>query len=259
MLSRARLTLAEPSFPPLLDGRVVIKGDDPLKLAIAGATAGELGAGDALWLQDIAQADIAIVLEPDVPLAKAIQMLPLAVAAAGDTLAVLTPPQVGVQFRWPATLLVNGASAGQCTLAAPADCSVSQVPDWLVVNFSLRLAFDEAVEPGTTPGVTSLVEEGGEELTTVDVLESYARHFLSLLDTWTNDGFLDVSDNWAGRLEGINETADLTHPTGIISGRPLGLDEDGNLLVKPSDGGNTIALALIECVDRAPAPAASTS
>jgi BirA family biotin operon repressor/biotin-[acetyl-CoA-carboxylase] ligase len=253
------LTLAEPSFPPLLDGRVVIKGDNPRELAIAGAQSGELGAGDTLWLQDTTQIEIAIVLEPDDPLSKSIQMLPLAVAAAGDTLAVLTPPQVGMQFRWPATLLLNGASAGNCTLTAPADCEAESVPDWMVVNFSLRFMFDETIEPGTTPGITSLVEEGGEELSTIDVLESYSRHFLSLLDTWTNDGFGDVSQNWAGRIEDINESAKLAHPTGTISGRPLGLDEDGNMLAKPDTGVNTIALSLIDCIERADAAASSAA
>ena len=249
------MTLAEPSFPPLLNGRVVIKGDNPRALAIAGAQSGELGAGDTLWLQDTTQIEIAIVLEPDDPLSKSIQMLPLAIAAAGDTLAVLTPPQVGLQFRWPTTLLLNGASAGNCTLTVPADCKPNDVPAWMVVNFSLRFIFDETTEPGTTPGITSLVEEGGEELSTTDVLESYSRHFLSQLDTWTNDGFGDVSQQWAGRIEGINETAEIAHPTGTITARPLGLDEDGNLLAKPETGGNTIALPLIDCIERASAAA----
>ena len=107
------MTLAEPTFPPLLNGRLVVKGDSPGDLAIAGAQRGELGAGDTLWLQDTNQAELAIVLEPDDPLTRSAQMLPLAVAAAGDSLAALTPPQVGVQFRWPGTLLLNGASGRQ--------------------------------------------------------------------------------------------------------------------------------------------------
>jgi BirA family biotin operon repressor/biotin-[acetyl-CoA-carboxylase] ligase len=245
------LTLAEPTFPPLLDGRVVIKGDSPTALAIAGAQSGELGAGDTLWLQDLAQVDVAIVLEPEDPLAKSIQMLPLAVAAAGDCLSSLTPPQVGLQFRWPATLLLNGASAGTCTLTAPGDCQASDVPAWMVLNFSLRFSFDETFEPGSTPGITSLVEEGGEELSTVDVLESFSRHFLSLLDTWSNDGFKDIAESWSGRIEGLNETVEIQHPTGTISGQAFGLDEGGNLLVKPHPDGATIGLPLMDCVARA--------
>jgi biotin-(acetyl-CoA carboxylase) ligase len=245
------LTFLEPTFPPLLDGRIVVRGDSPLALAIAGADAGELGAGDALWLQDTAQVELAIVLEPDDPLEKAAQMMPLAVAAAGDCLAALTPPQVGVHFRWPGTLLLNGAAAGTCSLTVPADCGLREVPKWMVLNFSLRFAFDETAEPGTTPGITSLAEEGGEELTTVDVIESYSRHFLSLLDTWSNDGFADIAQNWGGRTEGLEEATRISHPTGALTARVLGLDEDGNLLVRPADGGDTVALALIDCITRA--------
>lgn len=248
------MTLAEPSFPPLLNGRVVIKGDSPTALAVAGAQAGELGAGDALWLQDTGTAELAIVLEPDDPLRRAAQMLPLALAAAGDSLATLCPPQVGIHFRWPATFLLNGGAAGGCRLIVPDTCSTSDVPAWMVIGFTLRFAGDAAAEPGTTPGVTTLVEEGGEELSTVDVIESFARHFLSLLDTWMNDGFADAAENWSARAEGADEDVDIVHSGGTVSGRVLGLDEDGNLLVKAADGGQTVALSLLECLERAPGP-----
>ena len=245
------MTLAEPTFPPLLNGRVVVKGDSPRDLAITGAERGELGAGDTLWLQDTEQVELAIVLEPDDPLARAAQMLPLAVATAGDALAALTPPQVGVHCRWPGTLLLNGAAAGACTLTIPPDCQATGTPTWMVLGFTLRFAFDESHEPGTMPGITSLVEEGGEELTTIDVLDVFSRHFLSHLDTWMNDGFADTVQNWSGRLEGRSETVEVPHPGGTVNGRVLGLDEDGNLLVKGADGA-TIALALMQCLDRAP-------
>jgi biotin-(acetyl-CoA carboxylase) ligase len=267
------LTLTEPSFPPLLEGRAVINGDNPRALAVGGASVGTLGAGDTLWLQDTTRVELAIVLEPDDPLSKAAQMLPLAVAAAGDCLGTMLPPQVGVQFRWPGKLLLNGAEVGECTLTAPANCKASEVPEWLVVNLSLRFAFDESYEPGTTPGITSLVEEGIEELTTADVIESYSRHFLSLLDTWTNDGFADVCENWGGRAEGVSEPAIIHHPDGSLKARVLALDEDGNLIVRPEANDQTndqsrdqsriqsIALPLLACISHAgtDTPPASTS
>ena len=114
---------------------------------------------------------------------------------------------------------------------------------------------EEGHEPGTMPGITSLVEEGGEELTTINVLDTFSRHFLSLLDTWMNDGFADAVQNWSGRVEGRSETVDVPHPTGAMSGRVLGLDEDGNLLVKCDDGA-TAALALLDCLTPASPPEA---
>lgn len=246
------MTFLEPTFPPLLNGRAVIKGSSPHRLAIAGAKSGELGAGDTLWLQDSARIEIAIILEPDHTLVQSAQMLPLGVAAAGDSLAALTPPQVAVHFRWPGTILLNGASAGECSLTVSEGCTPDEIPSWMVLNFSLRFAFEETAEPGTTPGVTALAEEGGEELTTTDVIESYSRHFLSLLDTWSNDGFADVAENWRGRAEGTDEAIEIHHPSGLINARVLGLDEDGNLLVKPQAVGSTISLPLTDCLTREP-------
>ncbi len=255
MSSRARLTWIEPSFPPLLSGRCVVKGDHPLQAAVEGAAAGQLGAGDTLWLQDDALVSLAIVLEPEVAMRKAAQMLPVAVVAAGDCIGALTPPQVAVHFRWPATLLVNGAVAGDCHLVAP-DLGPEHLADWLVLGVTMRLAFapdpgdGDGPEPGATPGITALAEEGCEDLTTGDVLESYSRHFLSWLDTWQSEGFGEVSDNWIGRAEHADAIGELHHPTGSLAARVLTMDEDGSLIVKPEQG-DARALALIECVEHA--------
>lgn len=234
-------------------GRAVIQDEDPTALAITGAQRGQLGAGDALWLQDETRVKLAIVLEPDDPLTKAAQMLPLGIAAAGDCLATLTPPQVAVNYRWPATLLLNGADTGHCSLIAPAALGAepAAVPPWMVLSLNLLFAFDDRSEPGTSPGITALTEEGIADLTTIDVIESFTRHFLSQLDTWTNDGFSEVVSNWAGRLESVREAQMIAYPGGALEGQPLGLDEDGNLLVRPATGGDTIALSLIDYIELA--------
>ena len=149
----------------------MIEGQSALAGAVAGAQDHSLGAGDVLWDDNPARVELAIVLEPEVPRVDAAQMLPLAMAAAGDCIGVLSPPQVGVMFRWPGGLLVNGALAGRVTLISD-DCNGDAIPEWMVVGLNVRLRHDgDDVEPGHHRDITSLAEEGCDELTNVQLIE----------------------------------------------------------------------------------------
>lgn len=207
----------------------MVPGQPVPEQAVEGARTGALGAGDVLWDEDATHAHLAIVLEPDVSLVKAAQMLPLAVAAAGDCIGALAPPQVGVSYRWPATILVNGAPVGELTLAAPRG-PADAVPEWIVVAMSLRLRLTGTTEPGEQPDATALAEEGCEELTALDLLGSYARHFMTWLNIWQDDGFRPINLSWTERVEGRQQPVRLPDTTEDVT--VTGMDEDGNLLVK---------------------------
>lgn len=227
--------LPEPDLPPVLAGRRVVHGTRPLEAAVAGASAGSLGAGDALWNCDETTLELAIVLEPDVPIRQAAQMLPLALVAAGDCIGALAPPQVGVMFRWPGTILVNGAPIGDIEVVA---CSKmdDEVPHWLVVGLSVRMRFVAAAgaEPGHTPDQTAFAEEGGEDISPTDLIASYSRHFLTWLHVWQDEGFAPVHRAWMERAYG-RDGAFLPegHDTPVSV---IGMDEHGDLIARDSDG-----------------------
>ncbi len=243
------IALHEPEFPPLLSGRRVLEGQAVREAAIAGVRGHELGAGDVLWADDPSRVELAIVLEPEVALATAIQMLPLTMCAVGDCIGVLAPPQVGVMFRWPGTLLVNGAAAGEVALDV-VDCGEREIPEWMVVAIALRFRHAPgAAEPGHIGAdITALAEEGCEELTPAQLIESTARHFLTWLNIWQDDGFRAVHQSWLERVEGRDEIVAVAGRSSLIYNvSVLGLDEDGNLLVRDGDGPVT-ALALRDAV-----------
>lgn len=229
--------LPDPVFPPLLAGHAVKAPQRPFDYACHQAGRGTLGAGDFVWGRNTRRVECAVILEPEVPLQVALQMNALAQVAVVDCLGALLPPAVAVHLRWPGTILVNGATAGEVRLGAPTT-DPGAVPDWLVVGLDLRLVHDDPDrEPGEMPGVTSLAEEGGGDLTRTDVLQSFAAHFLTWVNIWQDDGFRPVHDSWMARAEGdgsdpmlveYNETQQLV--------RPLGLDEEGGLIIRPEDG-----------------------
>lgn len=221
--------LAEPELPPLLKGRRNLPGASALASAVEGASSHQLGAGDVIWADDPTTASFAVVLEPEVPLNKAIQVLPLTMSAIGDCIGVLTPPQVGVTYHWPDQIRVNDAIAGNIALVS-ATTDPEEIPDWLVVAITVTVQFGpEAAEPGHDRHRTALVEEGCEGLTNIQFIESCSRHFLTWLNLWQDDGFRPVHQNWLERMAGQDTPISIPRAdTGAVTVK--GLDEDGGLL-----------------------------
>ena len=237
----------DPTFPPLLTGHGVSGGISPFKTACDRAREGKLGAGDVVWSRNTSYVDLAIILEPEVPLATALQMIPLAMVACGDCLGAVTPAQVGVTFHWPMSIRVNGGRLGGFRAAVGNNgIKPDDIPDWLVIALSLRLRHDvREPEPGHNPDITALEEEGCPKLTRSELIESYTRHFMTWLNNWQDDGFRPVHAAWLFRTDELNEEISVSIGDETYRGIFVGLDETGNLLLK-SDDGQTKSLFLIE-------------
>jgi len=242
----------EVDFPPLLTGHAVPATEPPMRAACEGAAAGRFGAGDVIWSQEDAHAGLAVVMEPDVPLARAVEMLPLGVVACGDCLAALAPPKVAITFGWPGIIFANDGSVAQVSLAADRAASEDSVPAWLVLGVEVRLTHRPgAPEPGHDPSVTTLSEEGCPDLTSEELIESYSRHFLTWMDTWNNDGFAPIHNAWTQRADARERSFTDAGGGGGVSGTFVGLDEHGNLVLKRTDGEH-ISLRLVDALMRWP-------
>ena len=224
-----------PQFPPLLNGRSVAGALDPLAEACRLVVAGACGAADVLWSRNTEVADCAIVLEPDVALARCQQLVPMTMVAVAEALAVLCPPKVAVEFGWPGDILVNGATAGDVRLAA-ATCASEDVPQWLVIGMRLQLLHgDKDYEPGERLDVTCLAEEGAETISRSDVLASLASHWMARLNRWQDDGFRPLHDQWLYRARGRDAVVTFAQKGDQVTGKVLGLDENAGLMLKDGD------------------------
>lgn len=239
-----------PVFPPLLNGIAVEPARDTAGAALSALAGGKASAGDVFWSQSQDRLNFAVVLEPDQPLSRSAHMLPLMLVAFGDAFGAVAPPEISVHYRWPGDILVNGAKAGAVSLAVPAGTGRDTVPDWMVLSVDVAVTLDLSVEnPGELPDRTTLHEEGAGEVTSIGLLESVSRHFLTWLDTWIHDGFKDIHENWVGRAAGKDADITIHHNGEALSGRFAGMDEDGNLLFRKAGSDTAIALPLVEVVE----------
>ena len=242
------MNLPDPEFPPLLTGHAVNAPATPFDTACRRAAAGELGAADLVWARATMRADMALVLEPDVPLGKSLEMVPLVFTAFADSLGALMPPNTSLQLRWPATILVNGGEAGRLRFAASTN-DPAETPDWLVVGIELNLQEPQSeIEPGDQVHVTTLYEEGGGELDRTQILQSLSAHILTWINIWQDDGFPAVHDQFIGRVEGHLHGAPISTADGVVNAKVLGLSDEMELLIKPDGNAAVTALSLRDAI-----------
>jgi len=215
------------SFPPLLSGEGVA-GDayvHALKRAAEGCDAGLV-----VYALTANQIEAAIVFAPEVPLERAIAMLPLCQVGLQNALGALAPPEVAVQFDWTGTIRINGGACGMFTAQAATD-DVQAVPNWLVVGFTLPLypADDpQMARMGQQPDETALYAEGCAEVTPPQLIEAWARHSLHWINEWESSGPKGLHDHWCGLVHGVG--APIT--THGCTGKFIGVDEHFGMLLR---------------------------
>ncbi|MGI9482604.1 MAG: biotin/lipoate--protein ligase family protein [Hyphomicrobiales bacterium] len=239
--------LPDPTFPPLLSGHAVKAPERAFESACAAAGFGDAGAGDVFWARDTAQMDWAIVLEPEVSAAQAQQMLILGQAAFADAFGAVAPPEVGVHFRWPGTVLINGAKAGIARICMGSDLE-DGCPAWMVIGLSINIRRKGGTdEPGDVPDETDLMEEGCGDVDRTQLVESLSRHFMNRVHEWHEDGFRPAHETWTSKAENAGEEVELNWSGEKRAGTLLTIDDEGNLILKNDT--QTIALALDEYVE----------
>lgn len=215
------------NFPPLMHGQPVIS--DALAEAARQATLG-CDAGLVTYALGPAVVEAAMVFAPDVPLAQAMQMLPVCGVGFQNALGALAPPEVSVHLEWDGAIRVNGASCGNLRVAA-AGRDAAAVPDWLIVALSVPLA-PESAEMGLTPERSALYAEGCADVAPDHLVEAWARHTLHWINRWETDGPRPVHTEWRGLAHGVGADVTIQGQSGTF----VGIDEDFGMLLRTTDG-----------------------
>lgn len=155
--------------------------------AHACAEASMLGAGTIVRTGRFDRIELALVLEPEEPLAQARRAFFLGMAAATQALAAHAPPQRPVTIGWPDSFFLEGAPCGGGRLGWPAGCGEDETPDWLV--FGLELVAATLGDLDAVPAAMSLAEAGVETVDPEGFAADFARALLAAFDSLAHDGF----------------------------------------------------------------------
>jgi hypothetical protein len=176
--------------------------------------AASVGAGALVVEERPGVLGLAVVLEPEEPLAAARRAFTVCMAAATDALVAHCPPERVVGIGWPDVIVHDACRIGGGRLAWDA-VEETAVPDWLVFGVELIADRDDLAEPGAFPETISLAEEDFGAAT--DLVESFARNLMLRMDIWGRDGFDAAADGYLTRL--IAAEAGAAHaigPTGDL-------------------------------------------
>jgi len=186
-------------LPPAF--RAIMLRESGDAFAHAQEIASKEGAGTLVWVGRFDLAEFAVVLEPDEPLVSSRRAIYAGLAALADALAVHAPPEMPMQYEFPATLKFNEGLVGGGQLAWPANTNEKERPDWLVFGAMVRTDILDYREPGERAHVASLHEEGFDEVGGGRLVESFARHLMLHLDEWQNNGFGKVAEAYLSRVQ----------------------------------------------------------
>jgi len=241
-VSGYRIPPDETRFPPLIEPVRLRERQDAFKEAVRAARdSGDMraGAGTFFYVGRFELIEFAIVLEPQEPLKYARKIFLAGMNALADALAVLSPPEKDINFRFPGSLYFDGALVGGGRLAAPEGCGDNEAPEWLVFGAMIRAGGMRDMGAGMSPEITTLDDEGFEAWEPAGFSASFARHFLVEVDSWHERGVSTIAPRYLSRLEKAKG-----------QGR-RGIDENGDLLIHEVEGRPARRVSFVETLAKA--------
>jgi biotin-(acetyl-CoA carboxylase) ligase len=202
----------------------------------AATLAPQRGAGTLVYVGRFDVAEFAVVLEPAEALVRARRVFYAGMGALADAVAAAAPAETAIHIKWPDALYVNWGLVGGGRLAWPDSTEEASVPAWLVFGATIRTAWTKRIDPGLTPTLTALDEEGFAAVTSKQIVESFARHFMQALDVWQDSGFSTAARPYFERLAREGQQS-------------CEIDDNGDLVVRSESGdmsgGATVRHALL--------------
>jgi biotin-(acetyl-CoA carboxylase) ligase len=189
------------------------------------SVAAEAGAGTLTYVGRFDLAEFAVVLEPDEPLRTARRAFYAGMTALTDALLAYAPPEKPVIIDWPGSIRIDGGLVGGGRLGWPRDTREDETPPWIVFGGMIRTVTMNEKDIGLYPFASALEQEGFDDSSAEQLVESFARHLMVATDAWQSHGFAEVEKEYIERLArepGVSRRIDangdlLTRRTGKSS------------------------------------------
>ena len=231
----------------LLDAAAAGAADGTVLVA-AHQTAGR-GRMDRTWTAPPGASLLAsVLLRPAVPADRTFLLTLACGVAAIDAVAEVAGVRVGL--KWPNDLVaVDGPDADRKVAGILAESVIADGRvDAVVVGMGLNVNWPSPLPADLAAIATSLNRLAGREIELDAVLWSWLDHYereLSRLETDVGAALLTRVRSLSAT---IGRTVDVTLPDRTFAGRAVAVDDDGHLVVEPSDGGGAVEVTMGDVV-----------
>ena len=187
--------------------------------------------------------DCSVVLDPGMTLGEARLVVYVGMLALRDALGAVIPAGIDVTYRWPNLIEANIAPVARIDLHAPGEESADAVPPWMTLRAVVALSTAIDGDADAPAFETTIADEGGPEVTAVELLESFARHLLTWMNRWEEEGFDRVRARWLDHARSRGEKIQLVIGKRRSSGLFRDIADDGAMLLEGKRATRSIPLA----------------
>jgi BirA family biotin operon repressor/biotin-[acetyl-CoA-carboxylase] ligase len=192
-------------------------------------TAGR-GRRGRLWQSPAGNLAATLFLRPEKPAGECAQLSFVAALAASDVVSRLAPT-AEVRVKWPNDVLVDNRKIAGILLESAS--SGGERLEWLAVGIGINLSHFPL---DTDFPATSLSTLGHGEVAPRDACARLAVAWSEWYDVWRVHGFAQVRDVWLSRAARLGERIRARLASGEASGVFEGIDENGALILRESQG-----------------------
>ncbi|MHA1600230.1 MAG: biotin--[acetyl-CoA-carboxylase] ligase [Alphaproteobacteria bacterium] len=238
-----------PAYRLIAMDSVGSSNDEARTLADAGAEEGTLvwvleqtkgrGRHGRTWDSPRGNLYLSLILRPECALAEAAQLGFVAALAIGDAIGAVAPPMLEVTYKWPNDVLVHGRKVSGLLLESKVTSDGAL--EWLILGAGVNV--QNHPDDARFPATNLIFESVGPEVNEAVVLEAFARHFLTWVNRWTEDGFEPIRRNWLSHAHGLGEEIEVRLAKETLRGTFRELDETGALILELPDTSRRVITA----------------
>ena len=168
-----------------------------------------------------------IILRPQVEPARAPHISILAGVAVAEVLETYCPDRI--KLKWPNDVLIDGKKV--CGILSQMKTAANEI-DFIVLGIGINVNISYSQFPKEICNLaTSLAIETGKEISRQELIislyENLAKWYKQLLE----DGFDRIKEKWLSISPMIGEIVQVIFQEEAVSGKAIGIDEDGSLIL----------------------------
>lgn len=184
------------------------------------------------WASPRGNLYLSLILRPECAPATAAQLSFLASVALGEAVGAVAPPMVEVTFKWPNDVLFNGRKGAGILLESKS--APGGEIEYVILGMGVNV--QSHPEESAYPATSLRFEGCPPTLNEAQLLEAFARSFLSRANTWIEEGFPPIRKAWLAHAISLGKEIEVRLPKETLTGTFEDLDADGVLQLRLADG-----------------------
>jgi BirA family biotin operon repressor/biotin-[acetyl-CoA-carboxylase] ligase len=184
------------------------------------------------WTSPRGNLYVTAILRPDCTVGEAAQLGFAAALALVDALGHLMPPLTEVRLKWPNDVLVNERKAAGILL----ETVIGTDGSFQALLLGLGVNIADAPDDTAFPATALHWESAGRGIGPEDLLEPWAKHFLTWVNRWVDDGFQPLRRQWLAYAHPAGQQLRVRLPNRVVHGTFHDMDDAGGLVIDTEQG-----------------------